>query len=111
MVPLVMLTHMHLCSASSPGQPTLDFPLVPSMTIFVGPNNSGKSMVLREVSYACTEGHRAPQTQILNKLDFVGVDRATAEADFKQMKRSPNPGENATEGYSFVRYGGGDYQV
>jgi hypothetical protein len=43
-----MLTHLHLKSSSSPGQTNLNFPIVTSMTIFFGPNNSGESLLLRD---------------------------------------------------------------
>lgn len=48
----------------------------PSVTIFVGPNNAGKSMVLREISNFCRGGNTQPS--ILDQLKF----RAHSEEEF-----------------------------
>lgn len=50
-----MLARLRLRSGSSPEGPPLEFVPGP-MTVFVGPNNSGKSLVLREVVSAVTTG-------------------------------------------------------
>ncbi len=88
-----MLTHIHLKHGSSPGQPLLSFPLKPSITIFVGPNNSGKSLVLNEIAAECCDGIRATNRKVLDHIKFEAVDRTTAEADYQKLKREPHPGE------------------
>jgi predicted ATPase len=89
-----MLSALHLKSASSVGQPNLVVPLQPSVTIFVGPNNSGKSLLLREIYGFCNSGSVGPHTYIFDRFDCVGVDRAIAEAEFNQLRRKAEPGEN-----------------
>jgi chromosome segregation ATPase len=49
-----MITHLELKSSSSLGQPPLSIDLPPSITIFVGPNNSGKSQLLNEIGKFCS---------------------------------------------------------
>ncbi|MGE0517169.1 MAG: ATP-dependent endonuclease, partial [Hyphomicrobiaceae bacterium] len=71
--------------------PPLSIPLEPSITIFVGPNNAGKSQLLREISGYCTQGssHRL----ILDKVSFAAVDEVTAKTDLNGIKRIPSVGE------------------
>ncbi len=88
-----MLTALHLKSASSPGRPALSLPLQPSVTIFVGPNNSGKSLVLSEIAAFCQRGSFGPHTRILDRIDCPGVDEETAKTDLSRMTRNPEPGE------------------
>jgi hypothetical protein len=107
---LQMLTHIHLKSGSSPGQAPLTFPLTPSMTIFVGPNNSGKSLLLREIAAVCAGG-RPTHSAILNRIVFAAVDEATAVADFARLKRPAKQGERTKQGYSPVRVGGQDMAI
>lgn len=88
-----MLTALHLKTGSSPGQAPLSIPLQPSVTLFVGPNNSGKSLLLREIIGFCKSASFGPHTLILDKLECSGVDRATAEKDLEKLIRRLEPGE------------------
>lgn len=92
-----MLTALRLKSSSSPGRPPLAIPLQPSVTIFVGPNNAGKSLLLREIKGFCEAGSMGPHTSILDRLDCAAVDRATAETDFNKLLRKAEPGENINQ--------------
>jgi len=103
-----MLNFIHLKSPSSPGQPPLGFPLKPSITIFVGPNNSGKSLVLREITNLCANGSRGDHTLILKNIEFDHVDEKVARADYQAMRRLANPGEKIQEGFSPVVFQGRD---
>lgn len=88
-----MITALRLKSASAPGKPSLDLPLEPSITIFVGPNNSGKSLLLREITALCRVGSFGPHTLILDRLDFAVADKSAAEADLAEITRTATPGE------------------
>ena len=44
---------------------------VAPVTVFVGPNNSGKSKVLQEINRFCTTGLEHPTDVILDAVDFV----------------------------------------
>lgn len=40
------------------------------VTVFVGPNNSGKSSALREILFYCTEGKAGDSFKIISKVEF-----------------------------------------
>lgn len=49
------------------------------VTVFVGPNNSGKSKVLAELSRYCQQGTLAANDVILGRVEFSGPPAATIE--------------------------------
>ena len=51
-----MLSKITFKAGSSPGQPPLSLDYKPSVTIFVGPNYSGKSVALAEIAGFVTDG-------------------------------------------------------
>jgi energy-coupling factor transporter ATP-binding protein EcfA2 len=106
-----MLTAIHLKSASSPGQPKLGLSLEPSVTIFVGPNNSGKSLLLREIAAFCKSGSAGPHTRILDHLDCSAVDDATAGADLARITRKPDVNETFAPDHVPVLLAGARAQV
>ena len=81
-----MITHLLLKTSSSPGQPPLEIE-TPSVTIFVGPNNAGKSQALRELFDFCVTGQLNSVRLIIDKLIFE--DNPKAEADFDSIKVPP----------------------
>jgi hypothetical protein len=62
----------------------LHIPLGPSITVFVGPNNSGKSSILREISAAC-QGIAQQPKHLLSYLQFKPVNEQTALAELELM--------------------------
>jgi AAA domain, putative AbiEii toxin, Type IV TA system/Overcoming lysogenization defect protein-like, TOPRIM domain len=104
-----MIEHLHLKSSSSSGQPALCFELEPSITIFVGPNNSGKSQLLREIYSFCTAG--SSQSLILERLEFLPVAPESASADFKRLKRPLKHNERVGEKLTPVRLGSNDTSI
>lgn len=76
----------------------------PTVTIFVGPNNSGKSMVLREIAEFSSKGdtHRA----ILDGLKFrKHSDEEIDEILDAWTDNSLNPGEHVNPGYVYFKVG------
>jgi predicted ATPase len=65
-----MIDKIKLKSGSSKEQPNLEFDATP-ITIFVGPNNSGKSLVLIEIEKFCRTGYVRENDLILEKLKFI----------------------------------------
>lgn len=63
------------------------------VTVFVGPNNSGKSKILTEIGNLCRTGNYQPTDVILRKLSFAGLAPDEAAAAVDRIKRPPNPGE------------------
>lgn len=64
-----MIRQIHLKSGQSPQSAPLSFEPTP-LTIFVGPNNSGKSLLLREIEDFCSHGQKRDSFCVLNNLEF-----------------------------------------
>lgn len=65
----------------------------PSFTIFVGPNNSGKSLTLREISSLCYDGSFAGFS-IIETINFDPMDEVEIEKFFEFNSSPPRFGEN-----------------
>ena len=68
--------------------------LTTPVTVFVGPNNSGKSRVLIEINRFCTNGNRSQADVILDNLDFVPSAPEVADGRVKRVTLTPSPGES-----------------
>jgi len=84
-----------------PGNPASPIPVTP-VTVFVGPNNSGKSKVLTEIEQFCRTGQKNAAALILEELAFSGLAAATAHAAIEHLKQAPNPGESVQVGHVFI---------
>src|SRR2546423_1597333 len=73
----------------SMGQPITATPI----TVFVGPNNSGKSRILSELHRYCTTGSYDANSLLLAGVQFqrIGADRVDAEIE--RLRLRPGPGE------------------
>jgi len=102
-----MITHLHLKNGSSPRQPKLTIETPSSITIFVGPNNAGKSQALRELFNFCFSGPlNAAGNVVVDGLTFSPGDPVTIRAEFEAMKLPPNPGEATYPGHTFIKADG-----
>jgi ABC-type enterochelin transport system ATPase subunit len=63
------------------------------ITVFVGPNNSGKSKVLSEIEQYCRSGQKNATFVILDDLAFSGLSGKKVDDAIEQIKQPPNPGE------------------
>jgi hypothetical protein len=86
-----MLTKITLKSGASPEKPGLSFPLTP-VTVFVGPNNSGKSRALVEIERWVTSA-QAPECQVVEKIEFRAWDGANFELELKKIAVEPHHSE------------------
>lgn len=86
-----MLIHIEFKSGSGPGKPGLSFPLSP-VTVFVGPNNSGKSRALIEIEGWVTRA-QPPEGQIVQKIEFQPWDREAFEVELQKIAVDPQIGE------------------
>ena len=59
------------------------------ITVFVGPNNSGKSKVLSEIHRFCTHGNQNQNDVIIDKIEFDTYDSETAEEIIKRLLSNP----------------------
>lgn len=63
------------------------------VTVFVGPNNSGKSKVLSEIEQYCRSGSKDASAVILDDLAFSGLSAEKALQAVEHIKQAPNQGE------------------
>jgi len=63
------------------------------VTVFVGPNNSGKSLVLSEIQRYCTQGKRIANNLILEELIFNDYSTEAAQNSLSHVTLKPNRGE------------------
>jgi len=94
----------------APGKPADPIPITP-VTIFVGPNNSGKSKVLREIEQYCRKGQKDASAVILEDLTFAGLPEDKALQAIEQIKQAPNPGESTQVDHIYVGSKYGRFQV
>lgn len=85
-----MISKMVLKFGSGPDTAAVPIEMTP-ITVFVGPNNSGKSLVLSEIHQICTNGEDVPRN-ILDALNFLELDEGDAELAIQAIL-SQRPGE------------------
>lgn len=83
-----MLNRLLLKAGSSPTSPPLDLQLSP-VTIFVGPNNGGKSRALTEIEAWVTRA-QSPQGQVIDKVGFEPWTLADIEDEIAKIKVEPS---------------------
>jgi len=76
----------------------------PTCTVFVGPNNSGKSLVLREIVRSCTEG-RLGGNSVLNGIRFKSHTNEEAESIFHAWKVEPKLNEFVPAEHAILKQG------
>jgi hypothetical protein len=92
-----MIEKIRLKFGSSQSNPKLEIDVKP-LTIFVGPNNSGKSLVLRDIVSFCQNG--AIQGPILDDLVLMPV--RDIEKEIKKQPLKPLPNEIINEGNTVI---------
>jgi len=82
-----MLKQLRLKAGSGPTQPPLELQLSP-VTIFVGPNNGGKSRALMEIEGWVTR-HTPPEGQVIDKVKFEPWILATLKEEIAKIEVKP----------------------
>lgn len=77
-----------------------------SITVFVGPNYSGKSQAIREISTQLQSGKQNRQKLVIDELILDSMTEGEADDEIAAMSVSPRPGEPQTPGYAQFRYRG-----
>lgn len=72
------------------------------VTVFVGPNNSGKSLLLREIQGYCMGNGVHPNTSLLGGVTFDGFNAEDARRAIGQITQRPMQGEALQDGFVFV---------
>jgi len=101
-----MISSFQLQFGRSPGTGGEAIAVTP-VTVFVGPNNSGKSRVLREIERYCRTGQKDANDLILAELTFSGLTSERAAHSIERIRQPPHPGETQHVDHIFVgsKYG------
>ena len=96
-----MIDKIKLKSGSSQGQPNLEIDLTP-ITVFVGPNNSGKSRILIEIENYSRKTHGQPNDLILDSLSFTSLTKEEIESEISKIEQTPKLGESINPGHILI---------
>ena len=72
-------------------------------TIFVGPNNSGKSKILTEINHRGTHGTIHHDGVILDEIKFEGLSEDDVNLKIEELTIEPNQTENVPPNNMVVR--------
>ena len=89
---LTMIDTLSLKFGRAPGLPAETIHTTP-VTVFVGPNNSGKSKVLAEIYQYCTTGRRNVSDVIVERVGFGVLSLQAAEARVRHVTLRPHVNE------------------
>jgi len=92
-----MIDKIKLKSGSSQGQPNLEIDLTP-ITVFVGPNNSGKSRVLIEIEKFSRKTSGQPNDLVLENVTFTPLSKIEIETELNNITQTPKQDETISEG-------------
>lgn len=81
------------------------------ITVFVGPNNSGKSKILSEIHQFCSNGNKNTNNLIIDSIEFSGFEDDEIDAKINKITLKPNPGEALHPEHIFVGKRGARNQV
>ena len=79
-----MIRTLKLKFGKGPGA-TVEALAVTPVTVFVGPNNSGKSKVLSEIHRFCTNGQKNVGDVIVDEIEFEVVSVEAAEEKIRHV--------------------------
>lgn len=83
---------------STPGQPNLNLQLTP-ITVFVGPNNSGKSKILIEIENYCKTTRPQTNQVVLDRVTFTPWQKEDFIKELTKIELQPKPTEALPPGY------------
>lgn len=104
-----MISELRLKFGRSSGSSPIAIPLTP-VTVFVGPNNSGKSLVLTEIADYCVNGPQS-RASIVDNLKFEDRSESSAKSLLENIQVKPNPGEALSVGSMIVSGRHGRMQI
>ena len=87
-----MISSIILKFGRSPGVLAEKINVTP-LTVFVGPNNSGKSKLLTELNQYCRSGNRDATAVILEEVGFEGLTAETVSNVIDHLQAKPSQGE------------------
>jgi ABC-type cobalamin/Fe3+-siderophores transport system ATPase subunit len=92
-----MISWLKLKSGSSLDAAPLEF-YPKAVTIFIGPNNSGKSHALQEIFSYCQSGQIHQDSAIISGIEFAGVEAELAEQALENIAVPLGPRETCPPG-------------
>lgn len=104
-----MICKLHFRFGRSPDSPSQVINTTP-VTVFVGPNNSGKSLILREIEHYCRTGE-GNHFKIVGNLEFNEADTEQANELIKRVEQPYTPGDMLNPGHTLVGSRRGRHQV
>ncbi len=81
------------------------------ITVFVGPNNSGKSVVLAEIQQFCSNGNKNTNNLIIDSIELQGFSETDIDEKVGKVKLKPNRGEAINPDHILVGKGQTRHQV
>lgn len=92
-----MIKSIRLKSSSSPERDNLEFNTTP-ITIFVGPNNSGKSKILIEIENYCRKKKPQSNQLVLDTISFLEFKEEIIKEEINKIKVDPDSTRNLNQG-------------
>ncbi|WP_228136492.1 hypothetical protein [Acinetobacter sp. Ag2] len=81
------------------------------ITVFVGPNNSGKSQILREIYQYCISGMQNSNNKIIDNIQFIGISKDEIENAIRKVQQEPHINEFINPDHILVGRNGERNQV
>lgn len=72
------------------------------ITVFVGPNNSGKSKILTEIHQFCASGNRNANNLIIESIELSALNEQEIDNKISSVTLKPTPGESVLPEHIFV---------
>lgn len=92
-----MIDKITIKFGSSLSNPNLEIDVTP-ITVFVGPNNSGKSKVLREIENYSRTSISQSSDVIISEILFASYSKNDIEKEISEIEQIPNSAENVGKG-------------
>lgn len=92
-----MIKNIVLKFGAQEGQANLSIGVTP-ITVFVGPNNSGKSRVLIEIENYCRRTMGQLTDVLLSEIEFESLTKDEIEAEITRIEQTPTTGEAVSPG-------------
>jgi len=81
------------------------------ITVFVGPNNSGKSKILSEIQQFCTNGNKNTNNVIIDSIELEGINESILDEKIQSLILEANSGEVIHPDHIIVGKGQTRHQV
>jgi ABC-type cobalamin/Fe3+-siderophores transport system ATPase subunit len=105
-----MIKNLRLKFGKGAESPAVTISTTP-VTVFVGPNNSGKSKVLSEIHRFCTSGKKNSTDVIVNEIEFDVFSEAIADEKINHVTLKPHATESVLPEHIIVGKRGTRHQL